>query len=284
MKIVPEHIILSKSRPYIVRTFTDVRLHYPYHIHSEAFELTYTFGRTGIRLVGDHTSPFGSPDLVLLAPKIPHSWINNEKGTETESTFVKVIQFSHHFNACFAGREDFSDIRELLKKAGCGLWFQVNKNTRSLLNSIHDEFHFRITVHILELLQSLAKSDSFEFLCSPGYVLPKKNTAQKKFGDIHQYILSNFAQDISLQTVADYACMTPSAFSHYFKKRMLTPFTDYIHELRLGNAARLLMETDQAVIRICYESGFNNLSNFNRLFKRKYGVSPLQYRKRAGNI
>lgn len=261
----------------------EVSLDYPCHYHTHAYELTLTLGLEGTRLVGDAIDSFQQEDLVLLAPGLPHAWYG-PKHTKAE---VKLIVWQ--FGTGFPGvppqaLKDLQPIASLLQKAQRGILFQqeIIEPAYRLLNQALTGSDVNKIIYLIQLLKLLADSRTPKFLCSAGYSFRGNQQENTRFEKVHSYLMAHFREKIYLEEVANIANLSPTAFSHYFKKRTLRSFTAFVNELRLAEVARLLVSTDRPVADLAMNSGFQNLSLFNRLFRRKYQISPSRYRQLAG--
>jgi AraC-like DNA-binding protein len=250
--------------------------------------MTLVLGGRGIRVVGDNVSEFDENDLILAGKGIPHTWISTESGDlSTKSNIqVIVIHFNDHiFGDELLNRNEFKRIRNLLDRSDKGLSFgsHITKNILERFYQFTLEPDFSTYINIMEILNSLAESGDYKTLCSDTYSYKGRRDETNKFETIFNYIQSNYLNKIKITDVASLAGMNDSAFSHYFKKRTGYSFTDFINLLRLNHAAKQIINQHKNIAEICFDSGFNNLSNFNRMFKKWKGDTPLQYRKKKAH-
>jgi len=276
---------IDPVNPIWINAYETQRLNYPFHYHSSEFELTLVLGGHGIRFVGDNISHFGNCDLVLTGPGIPHSWIYNSSDHNTSDQRIQIITI--HFNRHIFGEEllnrnEFSHIHDLLILSKRGILFsnEFSRMVSERFLQLKLEVDFDTFLMILDIFNELAKSEDYRLLCSNDYVYKGKIEEANKFESVFKHIQSNFLTKIKISEVASIVEMNDSAFSHYFKKRTHYSFTDFINVLRLNYAAKLIMTQHKNIAEICFDSGFNNLSNFNRMFKKWKGVTPLQFRKK----
>lgn len=254
-----------------------------FHVHPE-FELTYVESSFGVRFIGHNISEFREHDLVLTGPMVPHHYMQfPHDSTSPEWSKLKVIKFKENF----AGQElfelnEFNKIKMMLKDAHQGLAFnsETAKKVKPLIDRIfEDEGPLRV-ISLLEVLAILSASEYFLLEASPEE--PGSEDGNIRLQRVLDYIRSrlNAGKTVTLSNVAKRAGMTPQAFSKYFHQATRRKFIDYVIELKLGRAGTMLMDTDMTVLEICYESGFNNLSNFNRHFRNFKGMTPREYRKK----
>jgi AraC-like DNA-binding protein len=289
MREVNQQRKVDRKNPIKINAFESQNLNYPFHYHSNQYEMTLVLGGRGIRVVGDNVSEFDENDLVLVGKGIPHTWISTQSGDQSSKSNFQVIAV--HFNTYIFGdellnRSEFIHIRNLLTLSDKGLSFGKDI-TRNILEKFFQftlEPDFNTYINIMEILNGLAESGDYKTLCSDNYSYKGRPDESNKFEAIFNYIQSNYLSKIKITDVATLAGMNDSAFSHYFKKRTSYSFTDFINLLRLNHAAKQIVYQHKNIADICFDSGFNNLSNFNRMFKKWKGDTPLQYRKKQVHI
>lgn len=281
---INEH--LTRENPMKIEAFEVQTLNDPLHYHSHSYELTLVHGGAGTRIVGDHISDFSYNDLVLIGPGLPHCWINERIKMNGEPAPMQII--SVHFNEHILGKEllnrnEFASVRDLLFWSSRGLLFKNNHSAEAtdLFFQFKMEPDLDSFITLLQIFNYLVNSDEYETLCSKEYVFRGKNEEYTKFEMIFDHIQNNYLRKIKISEVAMLAGMNDSAFSHYFKKRTNYSFTDFVNLLRLNHAAGQLGQEQKGIADICFDSGFNNLSNFNRMFKKWKGTTPLQFRKES---
>jgi AraC-like DNA-binding protein len=270
----------SAAHSFLLRVFGEVAFTAPYHFHPE-YELTLILEGSGKRYVGSHMADFRAGDLVLLGSHLPHCW-KLEGEADRGSTIV--LQFAPDFlGKDFFSKAELALISNLLQKSGCGIQFGgrtrevVTERMRTLAAESND---FRQLIGFLEILQELALSKD------PVLLDPRRVTAELTLADqeraypIFAYLVENFRADISLDKAAAIAGMTPNAFCRYFKKITRKTFMETVIEYRLNHATQQLIQTDMPVSAICFDSGFNDVSHFYKMFRSKMQLSPLHYRKK----
>ena len=255
---------------------------FPIHSHPE-FELNFIAGAAGVRrTVGDHSETIGDYDLVLIAsPNLEHVW---EQG-ECQSKDIReiTIQFtSDVLPEPLLSKSQFHSIRRMLDRARCGLAFSgltIMKVFGKIDELTHQQRGFHAVLSFLKLLYDLSLADDSRTLSSSSFARIKTSNESRRVNKVQQYIASHYAEDVRLETLADLAGMTPVAFSRFFHQRTGRSLSEYIIEIRLGIAARMLIDTTKMVAEICYDCGFNTLSNFNRLFRKHKGCTPTAFRE-----
>jgi len=254
---------------------------FPLHSHRE-YELNFVENGKGVRrVVGDSVEEIGPYDLTLVAGnELEHAW---EQGNCVEGDVREItIQFSPDiFPPELLNKSQFDSISKMLSRASHGLSFSVKTIMKvySLLDNLSSETEtFDQYLHFLKILYELSQADDSKILASSSFAGAVRDKESRRVMKVKQYVNDHYAEELSLDTLASMVGMTPSAFSRFFKTRTGRTLSDYIIDIRLGNAARLLVDTTENVSEICYSCGFNNLSNFNRIFKAKRGYTPRDFR------
>lgn len=251
---------------------------YPMHCHRE-FELNFVEHAPGVRrVVGDSAEVIGDYDLVLItSPDLEHVW---EQNTCTSENIREItIQLVPSFMNGLVETNQFDMIRKMLDKAQYGLCFPMDAMMKvySLIDKLPEMKGFYAVVHFLTLLYELSLfTDQARTLSSSSFAKIEVHSDSRRVQRVQDYIGKHYQEEIKLKQLAD--GMTEVSFSRFFKLRTGKNLSDYIIDLRLGYATRLLVDSTMAVAEICYECGFNNLSNFNRIFKKKKGCSPKEFR------
>ena len=281
--------LIKLDRSSINSSFTTKVNEYPHflkiwHYHPE-LELVVILKSEGTSFIGDSIEKFEAGDVVLLGKDLPHMWLNDETYFEEQSNkSAKAIAI--HFKENYLGNDFFETpemihLLELFNRAKLGLKFlNIDK---SLINDIHEMIEqegFKRTISFLLILNKLAKHKDIKQMSSLGFVNSFKTSKSDIQDKVKAYIFKNFNQNISLVEAAGIANMNTSAFSRFFKRINGKTFSRYVSEIRIGYACKLLLENKMNIIGICYESGFNNISNFNRQFKQVMKCTPSQYLKK----
>ena len=248
-----------------------------WHYHPE-YELTYIIKGSGKRLVGDSYENFVAGDLVLLGPNMPHTWISEKNKRQSCSAIV--IQFSNDFIEPLLQYQEMSNIKKLLTKSEKGLYFaQGNKkDSGKLMQDIIHHKGMNAFTSILQLLQKLSTAKSAP-LASVHFKPMKGSANQHRINKVFQYVQKEFNQEITLQKAASLIHISQSGFCKFFKTASGKTFSDYVNDIRIAKVCELLIETDKPVSAIAFESGFESLSYFNRVFFKKKGVKPSEIRK-----
>jgi len=262
-----------------------------WHYHPE-IELVHIEQGSGTQFVGDNIQNFQSGDLLLIGPNLPHYWRCDEKYFKGDSQLyaqATVLHFSADlFGDTFRGLPENKAINELLDKAkwGMKLLGKENQQIKTLLQNLLDQVEGNPIISLLQILETLAHSKDIKLLSNSHYQEEYDQHDEDRINQIYKYSLSNFQQKITIEEIAEIANISPNSFCRYFKSRSRKTYSQFLLELRIGHACKLLIDGKLSVAQICYESGFNNFANFNRYFKLHTGKSPLQYQKgyRASSV
>ncbi|NJM94912.1 MAG: AraC family transcriptional regulator [Cytophagales bacterium] len=278
MRALYEHIAVSEDYPFLFNRFDQPKLDYPLHYHTAEHELTLTLGCHGTRIVGDHLANFGQQDLVMVGAGLPHAWYAHQT---LPGAVVMVVQFHQSLLDGLAERAFAQDLHKLVKDAGSGLLFEQEDINRVLpqFERLTNERSLDNYALLIQLLGALAQRCRPIVLASDTYRFRGNPQEHEQFERVHHFLLQHFERPLRLQEAADLLHLSSSAFSHYFHRRTGKSFSRFLTELRVSKACQLLRDSRLSVAQIALECGFQNLSNFNRLFKKTKGCSPMGYKK-----
>ena len=255
---------------------------YPIHNH-EVFELNFVEHAPGVRrIVGDSNEIIGEYDMVLItSPDLEHVW---EQNTCTSDNIREVtVQFYFDLSEDgFLSHNPFNSMRKMMQEARKGLSFPLDAIMQvyhliDTLSSIKDGFY--AVTQFMTILYELSKCDGARTLATSSYAKVEAESDSRRILKVKNYINKNYMDEIRLATMADIAGMSPSAFSRFFKLHTGRNLSEYIIDLRLGYASRMLVDTSKSIAEISFACGVNNLSNFNRIFKKKKNCSPSEFRE-----
>lgn len=280
-KIITEITPLSeKDCFYLVDRYKD-RFTFPVHRHEE-YELNFLANCTGARrVVGDSMETIGEYDLVLIGNGIEHGWEQHE--CDNNRIREITIQFSHDlFGESLLEKTQLASVRRMLEVSSNGVVFSsgsIMKVFNRLDNLTKIDSGFYGMIELMAILYELAEEGNYRRLSSSSFASLKPTVDSRRVQKVQDYINLRYKEDIRLSDLAALVGMTPTAFSRFFKLRTGRSISEYVIDIRLGHATRQLVDSTTSVAEICYECGFNNVSNFNRIFKKKKGTSPKMFRE-----
>lgn len=275
---------IPDNKAFVIREMNDPYFDKQWHAHPE-YQLVAILRGSGTRYIGDHIKPFKGGDTVLTGPGLPHVWRSDNAYFDLENGLDIhgiVIYFPDNFlGAGSMQKEEFEEITNLLIHSSRGLEItgKTNEKVTQMMKEMVSMKGVPSIVMLLQILQVLAESAEILPITQVNYSYNHPTTEKDKMGDILDYILKNFKEKITLHEVASLANMSESAFSRYFKSRVNKSFSDFLGDVRISNARKLLQEEDLNISQVCFESGFPTLSNFNKQFKDRIGKTPLNYKK-----
>ena len=248
-----------------------------WHYHLEV-ELVYINTGVGKRQVGTHLSNYKDGDLIMIGSYLPHTGFTI--GLEENQKEI-VIQFKPDiFESAFRDLEELKGISKLLELSKKGIVFSgpVKDDIGMRMEGLKYESKIDAFLTFLKILHDLAKQKDRQILNAGGYAFISSPTENKRLKTIFNYIRDNFMESIALEDISAKVFMTPQSFCRFFKRSTNKTFTTFLNEYRINHATKLLLETEDDIKTICFESGFNNLSNFFRNFKRINQLTPNVYR------
>lgn len=253
---------------------------FPLHCHEE-LELNFIMNAKGAkRVIGDHIAEIDDLELVLVGSNLPHVWQTHK----CKSKEIKEITIQFHkdlFDERFLRRNQMSFIRGLMERSAKGILFskETIQQITPRLNVLSQKQGFDSVLELFSILHDLSISRNMHTLSDAGFSNAELSYNSRRIDSAFEYMNQNFQKNITLTEVSRLVNMTDVSFSRFFKTRTGITFMDSLLELRLGHASRLLIDTTQSVAEVAYNCGFNNISNFNRLFKKKKGCTPKGFRE-----
>jgi len=281
---------LLKHHPACNTSFTmkkemGLNINSRWHFHAE-LELIHFHRGSGTQFIGDHISRFSAGDMVLVGANLPHFWKYDEdlssSAESSEEPYSTVIHFKENlWGDSFLNLPEMDGIRTLLQKAKRGI--QLHKDFVQahveLLRKVSGSTGFQRMMLLMQCLDQMEKEGQYELLSSLAFQYHPDSSETESIQQVYDYVLRNYHRNIYLEEVADAACISAGAFCRFFKSRTSKTFTHFLTEVRIGAACRLLLENRLSIKRICFESGFNNFSCFNKRFKEVTGRTPIVYQK-----
>lgn len=284
MKPALEHLPREKNQSFVVKDFDYKYYPTPWHYHPE-LEIVLVTESTGKRLIGDNIADFKPGDLALLGANIPHTYRNDDKYYEAGSK-LRAKSIVIHFTEDSLGNDflslpEASLINKLFEQSSYGIEVSGKANQR-ISNKLYDivlATGLKKWLCLIEILHefAMAKKDSQRITQSPYTGFNEKEST--RMCNVLNWVVANLENNITLNEAATIAQMNANAFSRFFSLRTRKTFSEFVKELRLQKAAKLLIDSDMPVTQICFECGYNNISNFNRQFLNYYNTNPVKYKK-----
>lgn len=249
-----------------------------WHFHQE-YEIVYVEAETGVRHIGDHISKYNGSDLALIGPNIPH--LNFDYGVKTIAETI-VIQMKEYFlGALFFNLPEINAINDLFDRAKSGLAFygETKRLAGEKLKQLITLSHFDQLIALLQVFQLLATSNEATALNARPVASASVLKEQQRLHKIYHFIETHYREPIDVNEVAGLSNLTLAAFCRYFKKATHLTFTDFLNQYRINQSKKFLLN-DSNVTEACYASGFENLSYFNKMFKKFTGENPLQFKRK----
>ena len=281
MKPTFEQITGNSNTSFLWRRFTQAQFDAPFHYHPE-LELTFIIKGRGKRMVGRQVSSFESGDLVLLGSNLPHTWLSAESSNANQQVEQVVIQFKKEF----VGEEfweipEMNKVKNLLEKAKYGI--QISGRTRDVLarkmNQKAELTPPQKLIQLIDILLVIAESKECELIDYHFMEQAPTPLDTERFRKVYAYLAENYTAEVKLEVIAAVANLSPTSFCRFFKKIARQTFVEALTRFRVNHAANLLSTTEKPVAEICFESGFSNISYFNKAFKKALGQNPVTFRK-----
>ncbi len=284
MKLAYEPLIeRSMNTIHVKRTYQPY-LAKNWHYHPE-YEILYIMEGEGVRVVGDHISDFSGGELVLIGKWLPHLWRHdNSREVEKEADYINIKFLKEYKGINIFSLPELLQINQLLNSSSRGLLFDKNSipMVHQLIVELVNSRSAEKMILFLQILQILCEQEDVQCLTSQDFILPTHNAVEDRLQKVINYIFKNYTRTITLNDISKIALLTPPSFCRFFKNRTNKTFFNFLNEFRISKACQLLTNTHKTTKEICYEVGFNSMTNFHRTFKMFRQTSPMEYRKRFG--
>lgn len=281
-RILNEQLCISNTNPIRARHYDYRYFTYPWHFHSE-YELMYVSQGRGECIIGDSMLSYGERTLILFGSELPHCMQNPPEYRIDEQLHVNgtIIQFEKDFmQYSFANYIQFTHIQKILTCANRGIVFDLTQHPeiQQMMNDFPSVKGLDQIILLLRLLQSLSEVSEQKFVASPNYNPTLAGIKDNKLQKVMVYLHRRYTSALTLQEVANFASMNPSAFCRYFKENVGKTLKEYIIEMRIGYACKLLTLGQLNISQISMECGFETISHFNRCFKKITGYTPSEFK------
>ncbi|APQ15969.1 AraC family transcriptional regulator [Maribacter hydrothermalis] len=275
---------IPETRAYLARMLSEPVFDPHWHFHSEN-QLFLVLKGSGTRFIGDSVKPYKAGDITFTGPNLPHLW-RSENEEEQEMNIAWSEGVVIYFREDFLGKnilqsDEAIRLRQVFHKSLRGIEFteQSAVTLKRLMLELLPMKGFDGILHLLKILNFISNTKEFKILASPGYTNTLREADTERMFKVYAYVMKNFKRKMTLTDLAKLTNMTPTSFSRYFKQHANKSFSEFVSEIRIGHACKLLIEKKMNVSQACYESGFQTLSNFNKQFKSITKRTPLSYKK-----
>ncbi len=261
---------------------------YPWHYHPE-YEIIYVEKSHGVRFMGNHIGNFTDGDLMFISSNLPHVWKNDReyyKGNKDLIVDVYVIHFTEDaLKEGFFDLPEFTRVKKLFQLGTQGLLVPFGRQHQKIAQLIKETVNTRTGVDrlisFIKTLDALStlEPQEYELLSSPGYATTLNLADADRINTVMNYVMQHYSEEINIEKVAQLINLTNASFCRYFKYKTHKTFTQFLNEIRILNACKLLVKSDLTITQICYKTGYNNISHFNRQFKLTTGTTAHRYKK-----
>lgn len=250
------------------------------HYHQE-LELHYIIKGTGKRQIGDNIDSFSAGEIILIGENLPHQWKFDENNANDAASDSIVLHFGANcLGSFFLSLPEAHLLGELMERAKRGMIFygETNKRLAELMHSSVSSFGMERIVILLSILSTLSETREYNEITANLNFTLQMDVSSTKHGRITDFITKNYKKDIGLEDVAAVGNMSVTSFCRYFKLATNKTFNEFLHEIRIGHACRMIIENRFPIDVICFECGFKNIANFYRRFKVVTGMTPREYK------
>lgn len=279
-KIYREITPLTANDCFMVFARKKNKFDFPLHFHDE-FELNFIENAQGAkRVVGDNIDIIDNLELVMVGSNVPHGWFTHE--TNSEEIHEITIQFHRDlFDEKLLKRNQLSFIRSMLERSARGISFspETIQMIKPRLIALSQKNGFDSVLELMSILHDLSVSRNIKTLMTSTFANDTLSYSSRRIEKAFEFMRNNYHQDVSLEDIAKIVNMTDVSFSRFIKKRTGKTFIESLNDIRLGHASRLLIDTTLTIAEISFKCGYNNLSYFNRIFKKKHGCTPKEFRE-----
>ncbi|HEX8548409.1 MAG TPA: AraC family transcriptional regulator [Cytophagaceae bacterium] len=283
MKPVLEYLRPEAEESFFAKGFDLPYFGTPWHYHPE-FELVMIVKSNGKRFIGNFVSDFQDGDITFLGPNLPHFYRNGPSYYKGDPAF-RAHSIVIHFLEDSLGKDllalpQVRKLRHLFERSqqGIDILGDTKKKVCEKMMKLLQLSGMKRLICLLEILELLADTTEYKLISGPG-IVGNNALDTDRLNSIFQFVLENYTREITLEEVANKIHMTRTSFCRFFKERTKRTFSSLLMDVRLNQAAKLLMESKESIVQISYECGYSNLSNFNRQFKGKHNMSPREYRQ-----
>ena len=289
MKTALQKSPIPRSHAFVAKRLKAPLFDPNWHFHSE-YQLFVVLKGKGTKFIGDNVRRYVEGDITFTGPNLPHLWRSDHEGSsrndEHGSEGIVVYFHKEFLGETFMMMEEAIKLRSLLNKSlrGLNIYGGTAIKVQKMILRLLQVDGFDRVLELLNILNLLSESSEIELLASPGYVNTQKEGDTERMNKVYTYVMKNYQQKMSISILAELTNMTPTSFSRYFKTHANRTFSEFVSEIRVGHACKLLIDKKMNASQACYQRGFQTLSNFNKQFKTITKRTPVGYKKEYGAL
>ena len=282
-----EQVVLREEESFSIGIFQDNLEKSTWHYHND-YEISFITEGTGKRIVADSIDEFQPGDMVFIGRNLPHVWIadKEQRGLSNRTLEMVYLQFSNNiFFPQLLALPEFKQIKHALDLSDRGIHIvgQTLNEVSELMLQLPYLNSFDRIIYFFRMMHIIGQSDTNIHLASEEYLKKRFRTGNKRISILHDYLMNHYREDIDLKKLASLVNMAEGSLCRFFKMNVGLSIFEYLNQIKVEFACNLLMNKEMNMVDVCFDSGFNNLSHFNKQFRKNTGVTPTEYRKvRAG--
>jgi len=283
-----EKIIVKEDQSFSIGIFQDNLEKSSWHYHNN-YEISFITEGSGKRIVADSIEEFQPGDLVFIGRNLPHVWIADKEILTSSARTLEMVflQFTDKIlGSQMLALPEFKHVAKALSLSERGI--HIVDQTLNVVSELMLQMpylkDFERMMHFFKMMDIIGRSESHLHLASKEYLKTRFTTGNKRIATIHEYLMKNYKEEVDLKKLAAMVNMAEGSLCRLFKMNMGMTVFEYLNQIKTEFACKLLMDIDLSILEVCFDSGFNNLSHFNKQFKKKTGVPPSEYRKRFNGI
>lgn len=282
-----ENIVPEVGSSFYIGIFQDNLESTSWHYHNK-YEINFITEGSGKRIVADSIEEFHPGDMIFIGKRLPHVWIADKDITPSGRTLETVfLQFDDNvLPSELLLLPEYKNVNRALRLAKHGM--KINGETLNAVSEIMLQMpymnHFERIIHFYKVMDIIGNSQSLQLLSSDEYLQKQFSSGSKRIAAIHEYLMNHYKEDIDLEILAGLTHMAKGSLCRFFKAQMGMTIFEYLNKIKVEYACNLLLDVDHSVLDVCFESGFNNLSHFNKQFKKVKKLTPSNYRKQFGSL
>lgn len=268
---------------FFIGIFQDTLEKSTWHYHN-GFEINFILEGVGKRIIGDSIENFFPGDMIFIGQNLPHVWLADKHMESPSGRYLETAYLQFDMTVLpdkLLNLPEFKMVSKALRLAERGIKIKdqtLNEVSKLLLEMPYME-KFQQMMHFFKILDCIGRSTAIEHLVSEEYAKKRFNTGNRRIVTIHEYMMNHYKEEIDLDKIADLVCMARSSLCRFFKSQMGTTIFEYLNQIKIELSCSLLRNPDLSILDVAFDSGFNNLSHFNKQFKKITQLTPSQYRK-----